>query len=66
MNAVTRAIIETIGAAGFTVQLYGQDGLNVVEAVNETTDETFVVRGDDLYLVAVELAQQCGIELEDG
>ncbi len=36
MNAVTKAVIETIGAAGFTVQLYGQDGQNVVEAVNET------------------------------
>ena len=60
------AIIGTIGAAGFTVQLYGQDGQNVVEAVNEETGETFVVCGDDLYLVVVELAQQCGIELEDG
>ncbi len=49
MNAVTKAVIETIGAAGFTVQLYGQDGQNVVEAVNEETDETFVVRSDDLY-----------------
>ncbi len=66
MDAVTKAIIETIGAAGFTVQLYGQDGQNVVEAVNQETGETFVVRGDDLYLVVVELAQQCGIELEDG
>ncbi len=35
------------------------DGQNVVEAVNEETDETFVVRGDNLYLVVVELAQQC-------
>ena len=35
MNAVTEGIIETIGAAGFTVQLYGEDGQNVVEAVNE-------------------------------
>ncbi len=34
--------------------------------MNEETDETFVVRGDDLYDVVVELAQQCGIELEDG
>ncbi len=66
MNAVTKAVIETVGAAGFTVQLYGKDGQNVVEAVNEETDETFVVRGDDLYTVVVELAQQCGIELEDG
>ncbi len=66
VNAVTKAIIETNGAAGFTVQLYGKNGQNVVEAVNEETDETFVVRGKDWYLVAVELAQQCGIELEDG
>ena len=66
MNAVTKAIIETIGAAGFTVQLYAIDGRNAVEAVNEQTGETFVVRGKDLYLVVVELAQQCGIELEDG
>ncbi len=65
-NAVTKAIIETIGAAGFTVQRYGEDGQNVVEAVNEETDETFVVRGEDLYAVAVELAQQVGIEGEDG
>ncbi len=66
MDAVTKAIIETIGGAGFSVQLYGKNGQSVVEAVNEETDETFVVRGDDLYLVVVELAQQCGIELEDG
>ena len=48
------------------MQLYGQDGQNVVEAVSEETSETFVVRGDDLYAVVVRLAQQCGIELEDG
>ena len=66
MNAVTKTIIETMGAAGYTVQLYGKGGQNVVEAVNEETEETFVVRGDDLYGVVVELAQQCGIELEDG
>ena len=66
MNAVTKAIIETVGAASSAVQFYGQDGRNVVEAVNKETGETFVVRGDDLYTVVVELAQQCGIELEDG
>ena len=42
-----------------TVRFCGKDGQNVVEAVNEATDETLVVRGDDLYLVIVELAQQC-------
>ena len=48
------------------MQRHAKDGRNVVEAVSEETGETFVVRGDDLYLVVVELAQQCGIELEDG
>ena len=62
VDAVTKAI----GAAGFTVQLYGHDGQSVVEAVNEETDEMFVVRGENLYEVVFELAQQCGIELEDG
>ena len=38
----------------------------LVEVVNGETDETFVVRGEDLYTVVLELAQQCGIELEDG
>ncbi len=66
LDAVTKPTVETIGAAGVTVELYGQDGQNVVEAVNEKTVETFVVRGDDLYLVLVELAQQCGIKPEDG
>ena len=53
-NVVTNAFIETIGNAGFTVRLSGQDGLNVVEAVNEETGGTFVVRREDLYLVVVE------------
>ncbi len=53
------------GAAGFTGQLWGKDGQSVIEAVNEETGETFVVRGDDLYAVVVELASPCGIELED-
>ena len=47
MDAVTKAIIETIGATGFPVQLYGQDGQNVAEASNEEMAETFVVRGKD-------------------
>ena len=48
MNAVTRAVIETIGAAGFTVQLYGKDGQNVVEAVNLETDEIWRCLCDDI------------------
>ena len=66
VNAVTKAVIETIGAAGFAVELGAEGGQEVAEAVNEETDERFVVRGDDLYETVVELAVQCGIELEDG
>ena len=33
VNAVTKAVIETIGGAGFTVQLYGKDGQSEVQAV---------------------------------
>ena len=36
LHAVTKAIIETIGAAGFTVQLYGQNGQNVVTTVPQS------------------------------
>ncbi len=35
LDAVTKPTVETIGAAGVTVELYGQDGQNVVEAVNK-------------------------------
>ena len=66
MNAPTKALIEVIGDSGFTVQLYGADGQDVIEAMNQRTGEMFVVRGDDLYLVVVELARQVGIELDDG
>ena len=42
-----------------------KDGQSVVEAVNEETGETLVVRGDHLYEVVIEPASQRGIELED-
>jgi hypothetical protein len=66
MNPPTKALIETIGTAGCDVQLRTDNSLHVVEAAGVRTRETFVVTGDDLYTVVVELAQQCGIELEDG
>lgn len=66
MDAPTKAVLEVIRAAGFDVQRSVVDGRHVVEAVARDSGETFVVRGKDLYAVAVELAQQCGIELEDG
>ena len=65
-DAVTKAVIETIGAAGYVVEVGYVDALPVVVAVDEGTGERFVVRGSDLYETVVELAQQVGIELDDG
>ena len=67
MDVLTNAIIDTIGDTGFTV-MTGADshGNAVVEATDERTGEKFVVRADRLYTAVVELAQQTGIDLEDG
>lgn len=56
----TKALIETIRAAGFDVQVNTANGCHVVEAADRKTGETFVVWGDDLYRAVVELAQQLG------
>ena len=66
MDPVTKAVMETIGGAGFAVTLGHDNGLHVLEATAENTGELFVVRGDDLQATAIELAEQVGIELEDG
>lgn len=62
----TQALIEVIGSAGYGVQVGMANGLHAVEAVEQWSGETFVVLGDDLYRTVVELAQQVGVELEDG
>ena len=65
MDPTTKALIEIIGAAGYVVSIEADASKNmVVEAVNLDTDEEFTVRGEGLYLTAVELAVQVGIELE--
>lgn len=66
-DATTKALVEVISDAGYVVMI-GADsnGNRVVEATDEKTGERFVVRGDNLYATVVELAQQVGIELEDG
>ena len=63
MDAVTKAILETIGAAGFNVNIEA----NSVTAIDQKTGERYIVRyADNLYDAVVELAQQIGIDLEDG
>ena len=65
VDAVTKALIETIGDAGYHV-LSGadSDGNSVVEATDEKTGECFIVRGNGLYQAVCERAQQVGIDLE--
>jgi len=67
MDATTKVAIETISGAGYGV-LFGADpdGRLIVEAIDLETTETFVVTGNDLYTVVLELAEQVGIDLEDG
>ncbi len=67
MDATTQALIETIGDAAYSVMTgRDSDGNSIAEATDLTTSERFIVRGDDLYTTVVELAQQVGMELEDG
>ena len=67
MDATTKAIAESISDAGYGV-LFGadKDGNLIVKAIQLETGETFIVSGEDLYEVVIELAEQVGIELEDG
>ena len=66
MDVVTKAVIETIGGAGFVVMLSHVNGFHVIEATAQDTGALFVVTGADLRTTAIELAEQVGIELEDG
>ncbi len=60
MDATIKALIETIGDAGFNVQLDAEEGSHVVEAIVREAGEAFIVRGDELYRVVIELAWQAG------
>ncbi len=62
MNSVTKSLIEVIGDSGYDIQI----GNNTIEAINKKTGERFIVRCSNLYEGSIELAQQVGIELEDG
>ena len=63
-DGVSKAVLETIGFAGFTVHV----SANNVTAINQKTGERFIVRfdADHFYDAVVALAQQVGIDLEDG
>ncbi len=68
---VTRAILKTIKGVGFHLgecKTFHEDGAMryVVNAVDSKTGESFTVTAADEYAAVVELAQQVGIDLEDG
>jgi len=51
MDAVTKALIETIGTVGYVVSIEADASKNmVVTAVSQESGETFVVRALGLYL----------------
>ena len=64
MDTVAKAVLETIGKAGYVVIVGADD----VTAIDRKTDERFIVRHDPVrfFDAIVELAQQVGIDLEDG
>ena len=62
MDAVTKSLIEVIGDCGYDIMI----GHNTIEAIDKKTGERFIVRCSNLYDGSVELAQQVGIELQDG
>ena len=67
MDTAAKVLIETIGSVGYAVSITYDDNRNpVLTAIDERTRETFIVRDEDLYLAACELAEQVGIELADG
>ena len=63
MDAVSKAIVETIHKAGFTVNI----AANNLAATNQETEEQCIVNYDaNFYDAVVELAEKIGLELEDG
>lgn len=64
MDAVTKAVIETIKAAGFAVPVQrGVPGWRMT-ALKRFTNEALLVSGGDENEAACELANRVGIELE--
>ena len=65
MDTVTQSLIETIGNAGYDIQIGSEKGCHIIETVDQESGERFIIRSSDLYEGAIELAQQIGFELEE-
>lgn len=67
MDSVTRAVLGSVRRMGYVVCIDAAAATRIaVSARNIRTGESFVVRGDDFYFAACELAERVGIELDDG
>ena len=66
MDPTAKALIETIGRAGYVVNLDAAGGGTMaVTAISEESGETWVVRDADLYSAVVQVAEQIGFELRE-
>lgn len=63
MDSVSKATLETIGSAGFTVHMSAK----TLTAIDQQTGERYIVRfdADHFYDAVVKLAQQVGIDLDE-
>mgnify|MGYP006908235693 CR=1 FL=1 len=61
-DPTTRAVLKVIADAGFNLDI----GETQITATSQETGERFIVKGNDHYSLALELACQVGIDLEDG
>jgi hypothetical protein len=65
VTAVEKAILESIGDAGFEVEVGVSGGPRVVEARSHGTGDVFIVRGRDFFTMVCDLAERCGVEPDD-
>ena len=66
MDAVLEAILERIGSLGYRLKLTREPDYRYRIEVTSPGGERRIVRAHDAYTAAVELAQQVGIEPEEG
>ena len=66
MDAVTKAVIKTLRAAGIALtNELTPDGQHRVMAIDPDTGETHIVTDPDLYAAVCEAGEAAGFELDD-
>lgn len=67
LDPVSAAIVDLIRSNGYDVAFsQTQDGLTHYATARHPNGEQHKASGEDLYVAICELAELCGIELEDG